>query len=648
MTVPPAGRRRNDDPFLPRQTLSQRFYSDNDTGTFADTLKAIGLAEVLASWLRHLERDADGIVIEDKGAYYQIELPSPVDESSISQIQHPFVAGRGRALVTSKGAAKAGQAGRDLAGFEYDARRAETEAYFAQLRKLGEADRRRLKEHPDEFGLVAPHPDLGLYVYINHFKIADGYNALLDQWRGADLDGFRANLRLIFAAFEQHPNDLVGTEDRWDAQAKAGMLAGKGRTSLLQLVNPASGKGGNSFKANGLGMGNLDGFWLAEYLKFVGLFTIAAPFIVADSKDRKTYVLRPIRVELGVLRSIMEDFRSSLYSTTSVKLDILAALRFTGGLISYTRDAIVSRADNDPLLALFGERPRVTDIASGFDVAFYKDMGSAYATMNLATINLPGWLGQITSREVADDALALLKEHEQVIASIKQVRRMGGRTTEDEGSDEIELLRRYRDFLSGADATRFFDFAARYGDYYLAKRHRNQWASQLTTHGMENFMAQSQSYVPYTPILQDEGFRAIAMAIRLSTVVAQYRAVRESGYPYEVRYGLGQDLLRAAAYPADFLARLGEFIQSYNAENARIDERIAKGSLHGAARRPSIRAGHLEALVALVDAYQDKGGSELICKMLVAYGYARDPRAPGDADAAPADKPVAAAIPSGE
>lgn len=617
-------------------------FSDNDTGTFADALKAAGLAEVLAIWLRRLGRDAGGIVIEDKGAYYQIEIPSHLDEDAVMRIQHPFVAGRGQTLVTSKGAAKAAQAGHALDGFAYEERRADAEAYFAHLRRLGEADRKRFREHPDEFGLAAPHPDLGLYVYVNHFKIADGYNALLDQWHGSDLEAFHENLRLILAAFTRHPNDIAGAQDRWDALARVGKLAGKNRSSLLQLVNPASGKGGNASKANGLGIGNLDGFWLAEYLKFVGLFTIAAPFIVADSKDRKTYVLRPVRVELGALRSIMENFRARLYSTTSVKLDILAALRFTSGLIAYMRDAIVSRLSDDPLLALFGQRPRVTDVASGFDVAFYKDMGSAYATMNLATINLPGWLAPITDEVAAGSMLELLTEHERVISGIRSAKG-------EEGSDEIELLRRYRDFLSGNDAMRFFDFAARYGDYYLARRHRNQWAAQFTTDGMEILMAQSQGKVTFTPIPHDDGFRAIATAIRLSTVVAQYHDARGSGYPYEVRYGLGQDLLRAAAYPEDFLARLGEFVQSYNAENARIDERLAKGSLRNTHRRPSVRAEHLDALVALLDRYG--GNSELICKMLVAYGYARDPRTPGDpgdSGAAPVDETVAAGIPTGK
>jgi hypothetical protein len=97
---------------------TQTFYSDNDTGTFADVLKAVGLAEVIATWLHRLGHDAGGIVIENMGADYQIELPSPLDESDIERIQDRFVAGRGQSLVTSKGAAKAALAGRDLGGFQ--------------------------------------------------------------------------------------------------------------------------------------------------------------------------------------------------------------------------------------------------------------------------------------------------------------------------------------------------------------------------------------------------------------------------------------------------------------------------------------------------------------------------------------------------
>ncbi len=216
----------------------------------------------------------------------------------------------------------------------------------------------------------------------------------------------------------------------------------------------------------------------------------------------------------------------------------------------------------------------------------------------------------------------MLKEHRQVIGSIAL-------SKGEEGSEELELLRRYRDFVSGHDTETFFDFAARYGDYYLGKRYRNQWAAQFTTEGISTLMAQAKEREKLSPILANEGFQAIATAIRRATVIAQFQAARESGYPYEVRYGLGQQLLRSAAYPEEFIAALSEFLQSYNAENARIAERIAKGSLKntGRNRRAMVQTEHIKEIVRLVDQYES---SELICKMLVAYGYARDPYTPED------------------
>ncbi len=621
------------------------FYSDNSTGTYADTLKMVGIAETVAAWYDKLGYRVGPIRLADCGGYYRIDLPRPLGMDDVAAVPAGFFGGRGLPLVTSKPEkpekSKRSPAWRPNVGYPYDLMREERDRYVALREKLlpDAAARARYAKNPraGEFRqleeIPSPDPDLGLYGAISHFKIADSYNALCQRWIAPDdLDGFRQNLEQFLAAFSAHPNALPARPET---------------ASALQITNPASGKGNNAAKIGGLTAGGIGSFWLIEYLKFVGFFTIAAPILVSGSKDRKTFVLRPTKIDdLSALRDVMRDFRGAFSRSTAVKVDILAALRFTRTLIEHIARRHAARQTDPGTFNPFGIRPRVTDIASGFDVAFYKDMGSAYATMNLATINLPGWLGPITSREVADDALAFLKEHEQIVANIKQIRRIGGRTTEDEGSDEIELLRRYRDFLSGNDAMRFFEFAARYGDYYLAKQHRKQWAAQLTTDGMETLMAQSQDKETFTPILQDEGFRAIATAIRFSTVVAQYRAARGSGYPYEVRYGLGQDLLRAAAYPKDFLARLSEFVQSYNAENARIDERLAKGSMRDAHRRPSVRAGHLDALVALLDRYD--GNSELICKMLVAYGYARDPRAPDDPGATSTDEPITVGILSDE
>lgn len=621
--------------------VKQTFYLDNDTGTMSDALKAVGFAETVYVLLDKLGLDAGGIIIEDRGGYHTVTIPTTLDVEMVKRIEHPFVAGQGQAFVS---ATKGADLEEDLPRYDYDERTKSRSNYFEQLKKLSPSDRARYNKDPndEEFaGLrrLRPNADLDLYIYINHLRAADAYNRLLRQWRGQRLTAFHVNLELLLTLFSSYPNNLANAERFWRQQVDAGVVTkvsadANGQVNRLQLLNPVSGKGNNAYKANGLNIGGIDGFWLLEYLKFVGLFTISTPRIVRRAKDRKTYVLRPVRVERDVLRNVMRTFRASMLTTNSLTLDILAVLRFTRAFTQYVRDALIAGDTTrlDPLLALVGAQPRVTDIASGFDITFYKDMGSAYATMNQATINLPRWAPPIGTPEQADAFLGLLREHELVIAGIKTVKG-------DEGSDEIELLRRYRDFLSGHDAALFFEFAAHYGGYYLGKRHTNQYAGQFTTDGielMEELMAQvSKKDKPLQTITQNEGFRSLAGAIRRATVLAQYHAAREKGYPFEVRYGLGQELLRSAAYPKDFLAALSIFVHNYNAENARIGERITKQSLANIPRnrRASIRLEHLDDIVQLVDDH----GSDLICKMLVAYGYARDSRLPGVPDAAGID-----------
>ncbi len=615
--------------------MPNTFFCDNPTGTMADPSRAIGLAEVLDGWLLACGKPAAPIKIHDCGEYYRIELPAPIEEADIAQTPR-FMAGRALALGSRRQQERAAKAGRDLGRyFDYDAEIAKRDAFRERLAKMSPQDQRRIRAGGSDLeqeGIVPPHEDLSLYICLNHFKIADTYNALLARWQGIDVpvgsaesdtgeisdepeasslregddvSAFHENLALLFRRFSRHPNVP---------------LEGKGATTtLLQVVNPSTGKGANAPKANALGIGGLNGHWLDEYLKFIGFFTIAAPILISKVKDRKTYVLRPREIRLDYLRAVMRDFRRTFYGSTALKADILASLQFTRTFVAYCQALIKAETTSDPLLARFGKKPTVRDISTGFDIAFYKDMGSAFATMNLATINLPDWLKPIVTLSDADAALHLLDEHIAVIQSIRSAKK-------DEGSEEIELLGDYRDFLSGHDVYRFFDFAAHFGDYYLGHRHRNLWINQFTTEGMEDLMAQAQHGKALLPILQNEGFREIATAIRRATVGAQYQAARESGYPFEVRYGLGQQLLRAAAYPDDFIAALGEFLHSYNAENARIDERVAKGSLQNIARnrRARVTTSSIDAITALIDEH----GSEVICKMLVAYGYARDPRMP--------------------
>ena len=139
-----------------------------------------------------------------------------------------------------------------------------------------------------------------------------------------------------------------------------------------------------------------------------------------------------------------------------------------------------------------------------------------------------------------------------------------------------------------------------------------------------------------TEITQNPGFRRIAYAIRGATVDAQYRWAQKGDRTYEIRYGLGQDLMRKVHHRNDFLAALNEFLFQYNAETAREDEKAARAianethksfhTLTGDDRRARhlrlmVDMKEIDEVMTLIDRSQSL---ELIGSLLVAYGYASD------------------------
>lgn len=130
------------------------------------------------------------------------------------------------------------------------------------------------------------------------------------------------------------------------------------------------------------------------------------------------------------------------------------------------------------------------------------------------------------------------------------------------------------------------------------------------------------------PILDTPGFQHIATAIRRSTVTPQYFKSKGQSRVYDIRYGLGTDLLRKAAYPDRFIQALSEFMHAYNQENAQINERYdGKPPV----RRSNITTDDIAQVVALIDEY----GAQTVGNLLVAFGYARESREPEPGEAAP-------------
>ncbi len=583
--------------------MTQRLFVDKKTGTFADPLLAYGLAAVMQDVLqRTCAQERASVHMLDQGSCYRLDLASTLDDACLAAMPSPYVPAPCIRTVKNADGLPADMPPQLLVNYEDEKeRRNQFFQVYKTMPKEAKAAFWKREEHPALIAIqgLQPHQHWDILQAINPAALP-GYNRLMAQWWAiqSSLPDVLAILRQLFS---QSPNDYAMAVSAWESLNKAhgwGIAAG---ATAAQIYNPSQGKGQNRPKAVKLLFGNLDAFWLDEWLKAVGFYRAAITKRLSGVKDRKTYVLAPVEIELRESQQIMERFTQSMSrAETSVRSDILASLRYTRTMLEYARER-----EGGSLKARLFANQRPSRLVAGFYSAFYKDLGNAVATMNMAFIGLPGWI-LVRNEQEASNALEVLGEHETILRQFD----------ESHGTD-YELLRLYRDFVSGNDLCAFFEFTTAYSAYLIGQRERTGGrVRQFTTRNIGRLIMNSQEGPRLSKILESPGFQNIAYAIRQATVTAQYRK-QQGDRRYDVRYGLGQQLARKAAYPQEFIAELADFLAKYNAETAQVME--GRPGPH----RRSIRTSDIDEIVALIDEY---GDSRLICNLLVAYGYARVPR----------------------
>ncbi|HEY6285189.1 MAG TPA: hypothetical protein VIX20_05965 [Ktedonobacteraceae bacterium] len=486
---------------------TQRYYIEKTSDTSADTLLAVGFASLLKEVLRQNGISAKGIMIHDAGSYYTVRVSTPITENDLQNLE-PFAIIK--PLVTDKYIDKQEKKGLKLDGFDYQRQQDISKSYFEKLRKLPPEYRTpEARANKSAYPLFAdieePDSQFGRYQAISQMKIASSFNELAQRWFYLEFLQ-REHIHILLELFSSPINDTDNAIIACTKLAKEHELKKDAYVTALQIINPTTGKGANYAKASELtrAIGNQDSFWLLELLKFVGFMYVAAPYVVKGIKDRKTYVLQPKSIDLSTLQRMMDKFRAVCWSSTVVKLDIMASLRFAQTFIQNRQQALQGETEDD----FFGEE-QVYSIAHGFEVAFYKDMGNAYATMNVSSINLPYWLPRIKTLEDAEAALTIVKEHLHIIQRLRN-------SKGEEGSEEFELLRFYRDFLSGRDLRSFWKFTTAYSSY-LISQHEHEKSPQrqirpFTTTGLENIIEMNTTATQnnLTNITRNEGFRRIA------------------------------------------------------------------------------------------------------------------------------------------
>jgi len=584
----------------------QVFYIDRATGTFADDLAPSGFVKML-EWL-YLRQGVvrPQITQTDEGYRYVIECRPALDLERVAAEAGPFYPAP--VIQTAKNQA----AMPDLppsAFISYDDERQRRNQYIEAYQILDKTAKRADiigEAHEALHSLpAAPHADWDIFRMINPAALI-GYNTLMLQWHNVVVAGrVGAVAALLCAMFQRSPNDVEAARAAWRHMAAANSWKTIDVTAS-QFYNPSQGKGVNRPQPDGAPLGNLDSFWLLEWLKAVGFYEISLTRTLQGIGDRKTYVPVFGRMSPGFARDVFEEFRRRMrFNETAVRSDILTIIRYLEAFLARSEYSQSESQEERWQREILGDEYTPADFVRGFQVAFYKDLGNAVATMNLSFLKLPGW---VVIRQDGDVAIYqdLLREHEEIVRQF----------AENRGA-ELELLICYRDFIAADNLEPFLDFTTAYSSWLMSEGEKPGFPPRkFTTDNLRRLLMTVEPQL--SEILASEGFKNIAYAIRQSTIVAQYRK-KEGDRRYDVRYGLGRDLVRLAPYHDKFVAALSDFLHKYNAENAQVME-----TRPGPYRR-SIHTSDIEDILRLIDQYKS---AELIAKLLVAYGYARETRAP--------------------
>ncbi|MBP8945757.1 MAG: hypothetical protein KBG25_07675 [Paludibacteraceae bacterium] len=355
--------------------------------------------------------------------------------------------------------------------------------------------------------------------------------------------------------------------------------------TCLQLFNPNQGKGLNKDKANGLNATNFKNSWVTESLKVTGaLHSMLCQLVkVGTGYDMKIFVPEYNEILYDKQRKLVQKFKKYIKANTPIKIDILNILLFTKTFIELTPEF----------------RGNIKNTLNGFYSVYQKDLGQNKAVVNIAHIQTPDFIN-INSEDDAGDWVNVLN---YLITLISRI---------DEQGDAIQGLLSFRNFLSSSNLESFFRFCRWYSVYFSqALAHETYYKLPISPNFLNKlFKLMETENIKLTEIIENEGFKSIAKAIRKSTVSLQYTPKEQR--KFEIRYGLAQEIQNKSKSKTDLATLIGEFVGAYNAETARVKEKTGEGF------RATVKEEEILKFIELLDKYP----SRLVGSLLSAYGFA--------------------------
>ncbi len=524
-----------------------------ESNTFTDAIECIGLASIVEQVFNKIGIKPE-IIIEDKGYYYQITLNETTEEI-LNQVEYFDLI---QCIKTKKNKDK-------VNGFnfiDYEEEKANRKRYFDL--------------NPEERKTDYNSPPLNYDIFRMLANI-DGYWNSFQNMRAWKCH-FNKLLGFIFETYnELSPKDeTIEKITQYCRENKIPNI----KVNALQDINPDKGKGVNQKKARSVRLEGLSDYWLRQLVRFTGVWRCCLSCYF--DKDYKTYSLVPNQISMEYLNRVYLDVKDKIRSTDSVKNDIILLVLTTISLIRHYPNYEDDNVFYSPL-----------DKISGLQFAYYKSLGNKPAVTNIGFIAIPEFV-RFSSKESGDVWIELLSEHLDVI------RRIHNR--------EYAILNNYRQFVSANSFEQFFGFMFDYSALIIRNYNQGEYILKLFT--ITNMEVLMETQEKYKPIMENNGFRAIAEAIRNSTIVPTIHKNKK-----DIIFGLSHQLKISSRSSETLMEVITNFIQQYN-------EKVMLKDFHQKEHRRYITTDEVESFVLLFD----QGHSpKLIAGLLVAFGYAKEP-----------------------
>jgi len=234
----------------------------------------------------------------------------------------------------------------------------------------------------------------------------------------------------------------------------------------------------------------------------------------------------------------------------------------------------------------------------GLKSVYLVDMGQNHIIKNIYDLNVPNWI--ILDEEKDKVGFKrVFQEFKDLISPI------------DDKNEDIKLFQELYNFLTTEEINYLLNYYYQHALLAMQRLGNNKSVKMYTKRSVKFIMEKLDNAGGggYSKILENEGFQSFAKAIRNSTLIPIYLNKKK-----KIKFGLLQDIRRAALNKDTLITKLSTFMADYNNENG-LDNFHNQNPM-----RSNLTTKDFEDVVALIDQHDSK----IIGNMLLAYGFGKD------------------------